>query len=159
MASIQKISRAKGVVYKVTIRHSGNGTVCKTFPTKKEAVEFSRIVEGDSALLQTLGNPISRTLTLADLIDEYLDQYHGKDHGIYGCLSWWRKQFGHISLNKISAFTIREGIKLLSEGKAVRGNGPGKLKELERKRSGSTVNRYKANLSSVFEYGKERSHL
>jgi hypothetical protein len=36
MDSIQKISRAKGAVYKVTIRQNGNGTISKTFPTKKQ---------------------------------------------------------------------------------------------------------------------------
>ena len=38
MASIQKIQRAKGVVYKVTIRQNGSSTISKTFPTKKTAV-------------------------------------------------------------------------------------------------------------------------
>jgi len=48
MASIQKIQRTKGAVYKVTIRQTGNGTICKTFPLKKQAVEFARTVEGDN---------------------------------------------------------------------------------------------------------------
>ncbi|NOQ79259.1 MAG: tyrosine-type recombinase/integrase, partial [Gammaproteobacteria bacterium] len=159
MASIQKISRAKGVVYKVTIRLSGTGTICKTFPTKKAAVEFARTVEGDDKLATALGNPVTRALTLSNLIEEYLEQYNGNDHGIYGCLSWWSSQYGHISLNKISAVIIRDGVKRLSSGNVLRGNGPGKLKEMNRKRSGSTVNRYKANLSSVFEYGKEHYGL
>ncbi|MCU7837182.1 MAG: site-specific integrase [gamma proteobacterium symbiont of Taylorina sp.] len=159
MASIKKINRVKGAVYKVTIRQNGNGTICKTFPTKKTAVEFARTVEGDSKLQQALGNPVTRAITLSILIEEYLDQYNGKDHGIYGCLSWWSNQFGNIPLNKISVVTIREGIKLLINGNAIRGNGPGKIKEMNRKRSGSTVNRYKANLSSVFEYGKEQYGL
>lgn len=159
MASIQKIQRTKGAVYKVTIRQSGNGTISKTFPLKKQAVEFARAVEGDNKLSLSLGNPVTRSLTLSTLIDEYLNQYNGKDHGIYGCLDWWSGQYGTIPLNKISVATIREGINLLSQGKASRGNGVGKTKDLNRTRSGATVNRYKANLSSVFEYGKEQYGL
>jgi len=34
-----------GAVYKVTIRQTGNGTISKTFPTKKSALEFSRIAK------------------------------------------------------------------------------------------------------------------
>ncbi len=159
MASIQKINRTKGAVYKVTIRQSGQGTISKTFPLKKQAVEFSRTVEGDRKLQQALGNPITKSLTLATLIEEYINQYNGKDHGIYGCLSWWSNQYGSLQLNKISVATIRDALKLLAQGKAFRGNGVGKTIELSRTRSGATVNRYKANLSSVFEYAKEQYGL
>ncbi len=159
MASIQKISRAKGAVYKVTIRQTGNGTICKTFPTKKMAVEFARKVEGNDELALALGNPIAMKLNLSDIITEYLELYTGKDHGLYGCLAWWSKQYGHLPLNKINAVTIREGIKLLSNGNTLRGNGLGQTKEMNRKRSGSTVNRYKDNLSSVFEFSKEEYGL
>ena len=159
MASIQKIQRTKGAVYKVTIRHTGNGTISKTFPLKKQAVEFSRTVEGNDKLALSLGNPITRGLTLATLIDEYMEQYTGKDTCIAGRLDWWSNQYGAMPLNKVSAVTIREGIKLLGETSAVRGNGVGKTKDLNRLRSGSTLNRYKHNLSSVFEYGKEQYSL
>jgi integrase len=159
MASIQKIQRTKGAVYKVTIRQSGQGTISKTFPLKKQAVEFARTVEGDSKLQQALGNPTTRGLTLSSLIDEYMEQYQGKDHGLIGCLSWWSTLYGKLPLNKISVSTIRSALKLLSEGNAIRGNGVGKTKEVARKRSGATINRYKANLSSVFEYGKEHYGL
>ena len=46
MSTIQKISRAKGIVYRVLIRKSGMKAITKTFPTKKEAVQFSQKIEG-----------------------------------------------------------------------------------------------------------------
>jgi len=155
MASIQKIQRTKGAVYKVTIRQSGNGTISKTFPLKKQAVEFARTVEGDNKLSSALGNPVTKALTLDILVEEYLEQYSGKDGGIYSRLDWWSTQYGKLPLNKISVATIRGALKLLSEGKVIRGDGVGKTKEVDRTRSGATINRYKAGLSSVFEYGKE----
>ncbi|MCU7836226.1 MAG: site-specific integrase [gamma proteobacterium symbiont of Taylorina sp.] len=159
MASIQKIQRTKGAVYKVTIRQTCNGTICKTFPLKKQALEFARIVEGDNKLQQALGNPVTRALTLSILIKEYLDQYAGKDPCTYSRLTWWSNQYGNLSINKVSSVIVREGLKLLSDGNAIRGNGVGKTKEINRKRSGTTVNKYKANLSSIFEYGKEEYQL
>lgn len=159
MASIKKIQRVKGAVYKATIRQTGNGTISRTFPTKKAAVEFSRIVEGDNKLAIALGNPVTRALTLAILIDEYLEQHVGKDKGIIGRLGWWSKQYGQLPLNKLSMVTIRDGLKILSNGNVVRYDGPGKTKEINKLRSGATVNRYRAALSSVFEYGKEEYQL
>jgi hypothetical protein len=46
MSTIQKISRAKGIVYRVLIRKSGIKAITKTFPTKKEAIQFSQKIEG-----------------------------------------------------------------------------------------------------------------
>jgi len=158
MASIKKIQRAKGAVYKVTIRQSGNGTVCKTFPLKKQALEFARTVEGDNKLLSALGNPVNKTLTLSILIDEFMEQYSGRDQTIIGHLLWWQNRIGYLTIGNVNVALIRETLKLLSTGNCLH-KGSGKLKELDRKRSGSTVNRYKGHLSSVFEYGKEHYGL
>ena len=141
MSSIQKINRSKGVVYKVTIRQSGNGTICKTFPTKKSALEFSRIVEGDNKLQLALGNSVTRALNLSVLIKEYLNQYTGKDICVYGRLTWWDKHYGNLSINKVSAVIIREGLKVLAETNFVRGDGVGKTKEVNRTRGNGTINK------------------
>lgn len=160
MASIQKIKRAKGSVYKVTIRHNDTGTISKTFKTKRLAVEFTRTVEGDNQLLSSLSNPINKGLTLCALIEEFTNQYTGRDTGLNGRLMWWSRNFGHLTLDKISALVVREGLSLLSSGNAVRGHGrKGDTKQLDHQRSGSTVNRYKAALSSIFEYSKEEYGL
>jgi len=50
-----------------------------------------------------------------------MNQYTGKDHGIVGRLAWWSSHYGYIAVNKINSNIIREGIKILSEGKAIRG--------------------------------------
>lgn len=160
MASIQKINRAKGSVYKVTIRRTGTGTISKTFKTKRLAVEFTRTVEGDKQLLSSLSNPISKGLTLSALIEEFTNQYTGRNTGMSGQLMWWSRKYGHLTLDRITTLVVREGLNILSAGNALRAHGrKGGTKELDHLRSGSTVNRYKAALSTIFEYSKEEYGL
>lgn len=156
MASIQKLKRAKGFIYKVTIRRAGHSAICKNFKTKKEALAYSRKVEGDDNLISTLGNSVAKGLTLNQVIDEFMEQYSGKDSGLQGKLNWWSAEYGHLSLNLINALVVRDGLKKLSEGKVRRSDGgrKGRVIEVAKQRSGSTVNRYKAALSSIFEYSK-----
>ena len=54
---------------------------------------------------------------------------------------------------------VREIMATLKAGDATRGNGKGKSKTIGRKRAPATVNRYKAALSSVFEYGRMKYDL
>ena len=154
MATIRKLKSGN---YQVQIRLSGLKAITKTFPTKTLATKFQREVEGDSKLQQSLGNPILGRLTLSKLIDDYMMQYSGKDKCVVSRLNWWYKEYGSLSLNPINQFKIREGLKKLETTNIRRGDGhiKGKTKEIEKKRSGGTINKYKANLSSVFEYAKE----
>lgn len=59
----------------------------------------------------------------------------------------------------IDRSVVREATIKLLAGNANRGNGKGKSKPIGKKRSPATVNRYKAALSSVFEYGRDRYYL
>ena len=59
----------------------------------------------------------------------------------------------------IDRSVIREAMTKLMAGNATRGNGKGKSKSIDRKRAPATLNRYKAALSSVFEYGRDHYEL
>jgi len=135
--------------YQVQIRLSGLKSITKTFPTKTLATKFQREVEGNRKLQLALGDPGTSGITLSELIDEYMNQYQGKDHGLPVSLTWWKNYCGGLVVNQCTVSVIRKGINQLAEGYVLRGDGIGKTKELKRKRRGATVNRYKANLSSV----------
>ncbi len=123
----------------MSIRHNGTGTISKTFKTKRLAVEFTRTVEGDNRLLSSLSNSISKGLTLCALINEYLNQYNGRDKGLFGRLMWWSREYGHLTLDKVSVLIVREGLMTLSKY-AIRGHRhKGETKQLDYQRSGSTV--------------------
>jgi len=135
MATIRKLKSGN---YQVQIRLSGLKPISKTFPTKTLAIKFQREVEGNKKLQQSLGNPIMGNLTLSTILNSYMEQYTGKDPSVVGRLLWWGKQYGSLSLINFDSFKIREALKTIAS-----------------KRTGSTVNRYKSNLSSVFEFAKE----
>jgi integrase len=140
MASIQKISLKNGKVsYRVFIRLGNKKPITKTFKSKKSAIEFARRIEGDNDLSAALGDPVTHKLILSALIYEYLGRFSGKDKNVFYRLAWWSESIGTIPIPEISHTTIRVCLNQL----ACSG------------RRGSTLNRYKANLSSVFEFARE----
>lgn len=144
MAYIRKLPSGK---YQVQIRLQGLRPISKSFKKKKDATAFARQVESNSKLALALGNPVTRALTLADLIDEFLEQYTKKDTNIFSRLKWWKEHYGSRSLVQFSSDDVYEGIKTLLT-KGTRGNP---LKP-------QTTNRFKANLSVVFTYAQDNGH-
>ncbi len=71
MSTIQRISRAKGIVYRVLIRKSGMKAITKTFPTKKEAIQFSQKIEG-SIQEQMAFTSLDNKLTFKELAGDYV---------------------------------------------------------------------------------------
>ncbi len=140
MATIQKVAlKSGGYSYRCFVRLAGHKPITKQFKTKKEALEFARTVEGNKDLAFTLGNPATKNLNLNTLIDEFLKEYSGNDHNMVYRLQWWGRQCGKIIVGEITHQTVRWALKKLSD------DG----------RSGPTLNRYKAAISSVFEWAKE----
>jgi len=140
MATIQRITLKSGKTsYRVFIRLGNQKPITKTFKNKKSALEYSRRIEGDNELALAMGDPVTNGLLLSTLIDEYIGQFSGKDKNVLYRLAWWYEHYGYMSLADISHTTIRKGLKQLSESG----------------RQGGTLNRYKANLSSVFQLAKE----
>jgi integrase len=101
------------------------------------------------AFAKVLGEISTANLTLGQLIDEFMRQYQNKDQNILSRLKWWYDHYGHLSISQMSEEYVRHGLNtLLTVGTS------GK-----RPVSAQTTNRFKANLSSVFEFGKSRYHL
>jgi integrase len=88
-------------------------------------------------------------MTLAGLIDKFVYQYNKKDTNILNRLKWWTDHYGHLRVNEMTEEYVRHGINaLLSVGST--GSAP---------IAPQTTNRFKANLSSVFEFAKEKYNI
>ncbi len=168
MATIVKIPRKNNkLVYKVIIRQDGIKPFSKTFKSKKSAQLWAARLDSDIDLARAEANPLLRKMTVGDLITEYLDQHTGKDRSIYGRLAWWKDQAGDIAVGKLTKQVIRPILNDYAAGKARSTAGRrfigGKLtcttRELNRTRSGSTVNRMRAALESVLVYGRAHHDL
>ncbi len=112
-------------------------------PDLKEAVQLL------PSFARVLGEVAGNELTLSRLIDQFMFQYDKKDQNIEKRLEWWCDNYGHLLVNEVSEDHIRHAInKLLTVGST--GKSPV---------SPQTTNRFKANLSSVFEFGRNKYHL
>lgn len=69
MATIRKTPSG---TYQAQIRLKHLKQITRTFRTKKEAVAFTREVEGNSKLARKLGDPAAFNVTLSDIITDYL---------------------------------------------------------------------------------------
>lgn len=110
MAYIKKLPSGN---YQAQIRLKDLKPIIKTFKTKRDATTFVRKVEGDLKLARSLGDPVTTRITLATLIEDFLDQYDKKNCNIGTRLNWWKKQYGSISLAQFNKNHVVEGIKVL----------------------------------------------
>ena len=158
MAAITTISQKSGMRYRVTIDMPGVRTFSRSFRTKKNARAWAKKTESNLETARIEGNSLTRNLTLTKLINEYSAGCTLSKTSL-GALTWWKDNYGHELCFLFDKTTIRDALKSLSERQARVGNGKGKSKATSRKRSNATINRYKASLSAVFEYGREHYDL
>jgi integrase len=156
MASITKLPNKK---YRVQIRRKGFERVDRVFAKKHDADAFARRVEGDADTIRALGANPMRRMTMAELIDEFVEQYSKKDPGVLSRLKLWRAMLGETSVADVDERRIKAALRDLEAGKAARGDGPGRVVDTDRSRTGATVNRYKAAISAVFKYAVEQHDL
>lgn len=169
--------------FRIQFRVKGLKSISRTFVNEKEADQYQQRIESElntiqsvtqsklpidmSALYGTLHPDVKRQvqllpafarvlgdiaggeMTLGQLIDKFVYQYDKKDQNMLNRLKWWNSYYGHLKVNEITEDYVRHGInKLLTGGvTGARGSSP------------QTTNRFKANLSSVFEFGKNKYHL
>lgn len=148
MASIRKLPSGK---FQAIVRLKNLKPLYATFPTKTKAKQWAQSVESDTALARKLAHGDDLSLQQAVQIetskgsircivplfnewaDEYLTKAIFKDKSAIGRIKFWQKRFKTKLVTDITPEDIDDV-----------------LLEIAQKRTGSTVNRYKSNLSSVF---------
>jgi integrase len=101
--------------------------------------------------------PAPRSTTLADLLDDYMAAYTGRDKAMAWRLQLWRERLGHRPYTELTTSEIREALRRIASepARAWRGiDADGKpIHRVARpKRSAATVNRYHALLSGVLQW-------
>lgn len=132
MSSIRKLPSGK---YQVQIRLKNLKPITKSFDTKKNAQAFSRSVEGNTELQRKLGSPSVVSISFTELIKLYSKQYKGRDKSNKGRINHWGECFKDKLVVDIDEFMVDDELILLAS-----------------RLTGSSVNRYKASLSSLFIY-------
>lgn len=99
----------------------------------------------------------ARAITLAELLDEYMRHYSGRDPAMGWRLQTWRRLLGERPVVAITSSEIREQLKCLKaeparawRGRDVDGRPIHRVKAEHK--SASTINRYHALLSAVFQW-------
>ncbi len=143
MAYIEKRVHPSGTItYRARIRLNGSPDLSESFPTRREAKEWSSKMEADVRQGRFFGRTESKERTFADLIDRYLerDLQHKTFLKYKKQLLWWKKHLKNYYLCHITSSVISElKEQLLKEGTPRR-----------TLRSPSTANRYLAALSGAF---------
>jgi integrase len=153
MANIQKrISKDGLISYRVQIRLKGFMPESASFERKTDAKAWADKTEAEMKAGRHFG--ASKRHTFNELADEY--EPHAKDKAR---LVYWRGIFGKDSLDTLTPARISKvRDKLLSEdtprfATPATGNPEQDGNRPRAKRSGATVNRYLAGLSSCLAYG------
>jgi len=132
MAYIRKLTSGR---FQAQIRLKGLRPITRSFNTKKMALQFAREVEGNAELSRSLGMPLVNVPKFKIIVDEFMRQYQGKDSCTGSRLNYWSNLFGDMPITQIDEHMLDNG-----------------LVQLAKARTGSTVNRYKSALSSLFIY-------
>jgi integrase len=162
--TIRKVKNLSGIVYRAIIKDRlGKQITSKTFKRKTDAKVWANRIGSDRDAVIAYGNKCAK-MTFAALVDEYILQWHGKDQEHQQQRSlYWVNQFGVYRLEEVDADKIRASLKSLQAGKCLIGNGRGKsagqTKTIEKTRSNTTVNRYRATLSAIFTYAFRQGYV
>jgi integrase len=153
MATIEKRTTSEGnTTYRVKVRVKGFAPESASFDRLTDARDWGKKIESDMKAGRHFGQ--SKRHTFNELADEY------KQHAIDPVrLDHWRGVFGPDMLSTITPARIaKERDKLLTEdtlrfATKPTGNAEADAKRPKAKRTGATVNRYLAALSSCLSYG------
>ncbi|MEH6616522.1 MAG: site-specific integrase [Porticoccus sp.] len=148
MPTIRKLPSGK---FQAVVRLTNLKPLYATFPTKTKAKQWAQSVETDTALARKLASRGDLSLQQAvqietnkgairclipyfqDWIDEYLSNTKIADKSARGRLNFWKGRFDGRLVTDINPEDIDDILLVLSK-----------------ERTGSTLNRYKSNLSSIF---------
>lgn len=152
MAAIEKRTTADGkTTYRVKVRIKGFAPESATFDRLADAKTWGKKIESDMKAGRHFGQ--SSRHTFNDLAHEY------KDHAIDPArLDYWRGVFGPDLLSAVTPARIAKERDKLLAGETARfatpatGDPEVDAKRAKAKRTGATVNRYLAALSSCLSY-------
>jgi len=174
MAYIQKITRChtdkitgkqKQIVkYRAFIRKKGLPTITKTFSRKKTASDFIDRIVGNREAHLALGHSKEQAMTLGQLIDQYLAQWEGSSRSVISNMNWWKTKLGSYPIAEIDKSMIKACVQELTNSEALRydglnPDGTPKIVSAGKMRTPATINRYKAALSAVYNYGVSEHDL
>jgi len=143
MAYIEKRTHASGkITYRARIRLNGAPDISESFPTRRQAKEWSAKMESDVRQGRYFGSQTSKERTFDDLLNRYLTQEAPKKsfEKYKKQLLWWKRHLKDYYLCNITPATISELKEQLLKEKTPQGSF----------RSQSTANRYLAALSTAF---------
>jgi integrase len=148
MPTIRKLPSGK---FQAIVRLKNLKPLYGTFPTKTKAKQWAQAVEADTALARKLayGDDLSLRQAVqiethkgvircvipefAEWADDFLAKNHMADKSAEGRIRFWKKRFHNKLVTDVQPEDVDEVLLELAETK-----------------TGSTVNRYKSNLSSLF---------
>ncbi|MGB5103470.1 MAG: hypothetical protein WBO04_09140, partial [Steroidobacteraceae bacterium] len=168
MAQFRERVTAKGErKWQAVVRREGFPDKRATFPTKRDAERWARIIEGEFAKGRHLPSLEAERHTLADLFDRFDKELTAKRRkAVAAHLKWWRAAIGGRKLSEMTPALLREQLDRLSTEPYLRAV-PRKAVTLTvrrkpkaddppprtYKRSPASVNRYKETLSKAFSVG------
>jgi integrase len=149
-----KVSGKKVVRYRAFIRRKGYAATSATFDTKTEAKEWLRNNEGDGKLIRA-----SAGGNFADLVEAFMKApvTDGTKWRTPSQLDFWLQKFGNMKVGKIGRADINLALASLQVKNAHHRSIDGTITETDRLITPATVNRYRATLSSVFNYALDHA--
>ncbi len=152
MAYIETITLKSGKKsYRAQVKANGK-RFTKQFKLERDAKAWARDIESDREMLDHAPDALSRKMTVAKAMDEYLAQHSGKDRQNEETrLDWWRDEIGHLKLSQLGRPLIKKYQRKLEKKPAKRNNTKG----LQHPIGPATVNRYMQAMSSMMSFAVE----
>ena len=172
MATIRERKKSDGnggkrIVYHVQVRMSGFPARTKSFPTRRLAERWAKVIEAECIEGRAFRNVEARRRTVAAAIDRYIAEElpKKKDSRTRRIrLLWWKQKLGSLKLADVTPAIIVECRGLLTRETFTRAKPESNRSTLRgkdaprHKRTDSTVNRYLAYLSHVFTLARREWH-
>lgn len=153
MATITKVQSKRGVTWRAQVRYRGNAQ-SKNFKRKTDAQAWASNIETTINKNESIPSRIDDSRTLSNLIKHYIDTDLHSGNSTKDAkkrealLTWWNDQIGNVKLVKLDGKKISEYRDILAK-ETIKGN---------KKRAGSTINRYLAALGVCLTAGVKKYH-
>jgi hypothetical protein len=112
MATTRKLPSGK---HQGMVRLKGMEPRYASFSTKAKATQWAEKVEEATALARKLRryglNPgeLIAVPSFSDVVEQYIEQYTGRDRGTRGKLNFWVQRFGDKQATEVTEFDVDDG--------------------------------------------------